>query len=75
MEVNLTPDQKALEAEILAAIDEAEAFVARDGRPITPESMRELAEDVNRRGHARLAREEQTLRLDVATSIRRFKSK
>ena len=42
--------------EILAAIDEAEASLARgEGRIITQESMRELAEEVHRRGLARLA--------------------
>jgi Arc/MetJ-type ribon-helix-helix transcriptional regulator len=44
--------------EILAAIDEAEASLARgEGRIITKESMRELAEDVSRRGRQRLLRE------------------
>jgi Arc/MetJ-type ribon-helix-helix transcriptional regulator len=42
--------------EILAAIDEAEASLARgEGRIITRESMRELAEQVHQRGLARLA--------------------
>ena len=40
--------------EMLAAIDEAEASLARgEGIEITEGSMRELAEDVKRRGHAR----------------------
>ena len=44
--------------EILAAIDQAEASLARgEGRVITRESMREVAEDVKRRGRARLAAE------------------
>ena len=44
--------------EILAAIDEAEASLARgEGLTITPESMRDLAEDIKRRGRARIARE------------------
>jgi hypothetical protein len=44
--------------EILAAIDEAEASVARgEGRVITRESMRDLAEEVHRRGLSRLAEE------------------
>ena len=68
MEVHLTPDQKAFvrqalesgrllsEAEILIAVDEAEASLARgEGRPISQDSMRDLAEDVKRRGHLRLA--------------------
>jgi Arc/MetJ-type ribon-helix-helix transcriptional regulator len=42
--------------EILAAIDEAEASFARgEGRIISRESMRELAEEVHQRGLARLA--------------------
>jgi Arc/MetJ-type ribon-helix-helix transcriptional regulator len=44
--------------EILAAIDEAEASLARgEGRIITEESMRKLAEEVHQRGLARLAAE------------------
>jgi Arc/MetJ-type ribon-helix-helix transcriptional regulator len=47
--------------EILAAIDIAEASLARgDGIEITKSSMRELAEDVKRRGRARLAEEQNT---------------
>jgi Arc/MetJ-type ribon-helix-helix transcriptional regulator len=46
--------------ELLAAIDEGEASLARaEGRPITPESMKELVEDVKRRGRERLAAEQQ----------------
>jgi Arc/MetJ-type ribon-helix-helix transcriptional regulator len=42
--------------EILAAVDAAEASLARgEGIVITKESMRELAEDVKRRGRERLA--------------------
>jgi Arc/MetJ-type ribon-helix-helix transcriptional regulator len=42
--------------EILAAIDAAEASFARgEGRIISRDSMRELAEDVHQRGLARLA--------------------
>jgi putative addiction module CopG family antidote len=49
--------------EILAAVDEAEASLARgEGRIITQESMRDLAEEVKRRGRARLAAEHQTPR-------------
>jgi putative addiction module CopG family antidote len=44
--------------EILAAIDEAEASLARgQGRPITEESMKALADDVKQRGRRRLAAE------------------
>ena len=46
--------------EILAAIDEAEASLARgEGRIITRDTMRELAEEVQRRGRARLPEEKQ----------------
>ena len=45
--------------EILAAIDQAEASLARgEGLVVTKSSMRELAEDVKRRGRARLVAEE-----------------
>lgn len=45
--------------EILAAVDEAEASIARgEGRVITQQSMRELAEDVKKRGRVRLAAEQ-----------------
>ena len=45
--------------EILAAIDQAEASLAQgEGLVITESSMRELAEDVKRRGRARLVAEE-----------------
>jgi putative addiction module CopG family antidote len=41
--------------EFLTSLDEAEAALARgEGRDITQESMRELAEEVKRRGQARL---------------------
>ncbi len=44
--------------EILASLDEAEASLARgEGRPITEESMKALAEDVKQRGRTRLAAE------------------
>jgi|ERR1700678_1575343 Arc/MetJ-type ribon-helix-helix transcriptional regulator len=46
-------------AEVLAAVDEAEAFLARGtGRIITQQSMRDLAADVKRRGRERLAAEQ-----------------
>lgn len=42
--------------EILTALDEAEASLARgEGIPITEESMKALAEDVKQRGRRRLA--------------------
>jgi Arc/MetJ-type ribon-helix-helix transcriptional regulator len=61
--LSLWEERERTGAEILAAVDEAEASLARgDGRAITRESMRELAEDVKRRGRARLAAEEQAPR-------------
>jgi hypothetical protein len=50
-------------AEILAAVDEAEASLARgEGRIVTPESMRDLAAEVKRRGRERLAAEQKSPR-------------
>jgi putative addiction module CopG family antidote len=44
-------------AEILLAVDDAEAAVARgEVRVITQQSMRELTEEVGQRGRARLAK-------------------
>jgi Arc/MetJ-type ribon-helix-helix transcriptional regulator len=46
-------------AEILAAVDTAEAALVRgEGRVITQESMRDLAAEVKQRGRARLAAEQ-----------------
>ena len=57
--LSLWEERERTRAEILVAVDEAEASLARsDGRIITRESMRELAEDVKRRGRARLAAEQ-----------------
>ena len=59
--LSLWEERERTRAEILAAVDEAEASLARgEGRIITQESMRELAEDVKRRGRARLTAEHQT---------------
>jgi hypothetical protein len=59
MEVQLTPDQREererTRAEILAAVDKAEASLARgEGRIVTEQSMHDLAGEVKRRGRARL---------------------
>ena len=49
--------------EILASIDMAEASLARgEGRVVTEESMRQLAQDVGQRGRARLAAEQRQSR-------------
>ena len=55
----LWEERERARAEILLAVDEAEASLARgEGREVTPESMRRLAEDVKRRGRARLTAEQ-----------------
>lgn len=56
--LSLWEERERTRAEILAAVDEAEASLARgEGRAITRESMRELAQGVTQRGRARLAAE------------------
>jgi putative addiction module CopG family antidote len=51
----LWEERERTRAEILAAVDEAEASLARgEGRAITEKSMRQLAEAVKRRGRERL---------------------
>jgi len=59
----LWEERERTRAEILVAVDEAEASLTRgEGRNITRDSMRELAEDVKGRGRARLASEQRTPR-------------
>ena len=59
----LWEERERTRAEILAAVDEAEASLAQgEGRIVTQESMHELAEEVKRRGRVRLATEQQTPR-------------
>jgi putative addiction module CopG family antidote len=54
----LWEERERTRAEILAAVDAAEASLNRgEGIVITEQSMRDLAEDVKRRGRARLAAE------------------
>jgi putative addiction module CopG family antidote len=61
--LSLWEERERTRAEILAAIDEAEASLARgEGRIITQESLHELAEEVKRRGRARLAAEQEAPR-------------
>ena len=56
--LSLWEERERKRAEFLTTIDVAEASLARgEGRVITQESMRDLAEDVKRRGRARLAAE------------------
>lgn len=56
---SLWEERERKREEILAAVDVAEASLARgEGRVITEESMRQLAEDVKQGGRARLAAEQ-----------------
>lgn len=55
----LWEERERARASILAAVDEAEASLARgEGRAVTAQSMQELSADVKRRGRARLAAEQ-----------------
>ncbi len=59
----LWEDRERTRAEILAAVDKAEASLARgDGRIITQQSMLDLAEEVKQRGRARLAADQPPVR-------------
>lgn len=59
----LWEERERTRAEILAAVDEADASLARgEGRIITPQSMRDLAAEVKQRGRDRLAAEKQPAR-------------
>jgi putative addiction module CopG family antidote len=56
--LSLWEQRERTRAEILAAVDVAEASVARgERRVITQESMRQLADEVKRRGRNRLTAE------------------
>lgn len=58
--LSLWEERERARAEILAAVDEAEGSLAHGGgRPVTPESMRQLSEEVKQRGRARLTAEDQ----------------
>ena len=58
-------ERERTRAEILAAVDKAEASLARgEGRNITEQSMHDLAGEVKRRGRARL-----TARVYIKTDI------
>jgi Arc/MetJ-type ribon-helix-helix transcriptional regulator len=57
--LSLWEERERARTEILAAVGVAEASLARgEGRTITKESMREVAEAVKQRGRARLAAEQ-----------------
>jgi putative addiction module CopG family antidote len=61
--LSLWEERERTRAEILAAVDKAEASLAKgEGRIITSESVLELAEDVKRRGRARLAEKQPPVR-------------
>ena len=61
--LSLWEDRERSRAEILAAVDVAEESLARgEGRSITQESMRELADEVKQRGRARFTAEQLTPR-------------
>ena len=56
--LSLWEEREWRRAEILAAVDAAEASLARgEGRAITPQSMQELSEMLKREGRSRLAAE------------------
>ena len=56
--LSLFEERERTRAEILAAVDVAEASLARgEGRAITQESMRKPADEVKERGRARPANE------------------
>jgi len=60
----LWEERERRRAEFLDSLDDAKASLARgEGRIITPESMRELADEVHQRGRARLAAEQQPTEL------------
>ena len=61
--LSLWEERERTRAEILTAVDLAEASIARgEGRPITQESMRQLADEVKQRGRGRLAAEQSSPR-------------
>jgi putative addiction module CopG family antidote len=61
--LSLWEQRERARAEILAALDVAEASVARgEGRVITQESMRQLADEVKQRGRKRLTAERSSAR-------------
>jgi putative addiction module CopG family antidote len=57
--LSLWEERERTRAEVLAAIDEAEASFARgEAHEITEQSMRELADSIKQRGRASLAGEQ-----------------
>ncbi len=61
--LSLWEERERTRAEILTAVDLADASIARgEGRVITQESMRQLADEVKQRGRSRLAAEQSSSR-------------
>jgi putative addiction module CopG family antidote len=61
--LSLWEERERSRAEILTAVDVAEASIERgEGRTITQESMRQLADEVKQRGRGRLAAEQSSPR-------------
>jgi len=61
--LSLWEERERKRAEFLATLDDAKASLAHgEGRVITQESMRQLAQEVKERGSVRLARESSTQR-------------
>jgi Arc/MetJ-type ribon-helix-helix transcriptional regulator len=61
--LSLWEERERTRAEILTAVDVAEASIARgQGRAITQESMRQLADEVKQRGRNRRAAEQSSSR-------------
>jgi Arc/MetJ-type ribon-helix-helix transcriptional regulator len=61
--LSLWEERERARVELIASLEEAEAFIDRgEGIVITPESMRELAEDVKQRGRARLSAKQPSAR-------------
>ncbi len=59
--LSLWEERERRRAEFIATLDDAKAALARgEGRVITEQSMHELAEEVQQRGRARLASEQQS---------------
>jgi putative addiction module CopG family antidote len=61
--LSLWEERERKRAEFLATLDDAKASIARgEGQAITPQSMRDLAAEVKRRGRDRLAADPSTQR-------------
>jgi putative addiction module CopG family antidote len=61
--LSLWEERERKRAEFSATLDDARASLARgEGRVITQQSMRELAEEAKQRGHTRLSSEPSTSR-------------